>query len=44
MTATAGGVLDVERFFLSSIADESTMTLPPYVAYILLAYDDVYDI
>ena len=43
-TATAGGVLDVERFFLSSIADESTVTLPPYVAYILLAYDDVYDI
>ncbi len=42
-TATVGGVLDVERFFLSAIADETTVTLPLYVAYILLAYDDVYD-
>jgi pimeloyl-ACP methyl ester carboxylesterase len=43
-TPTVGGVLDVERFFLSAIADETTVTLPLYVAYILLAYDDVYDI
>jgi pimeloyl-ACP methyl ester carboxylesterase len=43
-TATVGGVLDVERVFLSVIADETTVTLPLYVAYILLAYDDVYDI
>jgi hypothetical protein len=43
-TATVGGVLDVERFFLSSIVDEATVTLPLYVSYILLAYDDVYDV
>ena len=43
-TATVGGVLDVERFFLSSIADETTVTLPLYVSYILLAYDDVYNV
>ena len=42
--ATVGGVLDVERFFLSALADETTVTLPLHVAYILLAYDDVYDI
>ena len=27
-TATAGGVLDVERFLLSALADETTVTLP----------------
>jgi hypothetical protein len=43
-TVTVGGVLDVERFFLSSIADETTVTLPLYVSYILLAYDDIYDV
>jgi hypothetical protein len=43
-TAAVGGVFDVERFFLSAIADQTTVTLPLYVAYILLAYDDIYDI
>ena len=43
-TGTVGGVFDVERFFLSSLADQTTPTLPLYVAYILLAYDDVYDV
>jgi hypothetical protein len=43
-TATVGGVFDVERFFLSAIADETTVTLPLYVSYILLAYDDIYDV
>jgi hypothetical protein len=43
-TATVGGVLDPERFFLSGIADEVTVTLPLYTSYILLAYDDVYDV
>jgi hypothetical protein len=43
-TATAGGVFDVERFFPSAIADEATVTLPLYVSYILLAYDDIYDV
>jgi pimeloyl-ACP methyl ester carboxylesterase len=43
-TATVGGVFDVERFFLSSVANETTVTLPLIVSYILLAYDDIYDI
>jgi pimeloyl-ACP methyl ester carboxylesterase len=43
-TAMAGGVLDVERFFLSGMANETTVTVPLYVAYLLLAYDDIYDL
>jgi acetyl esterase/lipase len=43
-TAGVGAVLDVERFFLSSIADTTTLTLPLYVSYLLLAYDDIYDV
>jgi hypothetical protein len=43
-TAMAGGVLDVERFFLSGMANETTVTVPLYVAYLLLAYDDIYDV
>lgn len=43
-TATSGGVFDVERFFLSAIKNEETATLPLYVTYTLLAYDDVYDV
>ena len=43
-TAPVGGVFDVERFFLSSIANETTVTLPLAVAYLLLAYDDIYDV
>jgi len=43
VTATAGGVFDVERFLLSSLVDEETVTLPLYVSYLLLAHDDVYD-
>jgi fermentation-respiration switch protein FrsA (DUF1100 family) len=42
--AAVGGVFDVERFFLSSLDDETTVTLPLYVSYLLLAYDDVYDV
>jgi acetyl esterase/lipase len=42
--AAVGGVFDVERFFLSSLADETTVTLPLYVSYLLLAYDDIYDV
>jgi pimeloyl-ACP methyl ester carboxylesterase len=41
-TATVGGVFDVERWFLASLTNETTLTLPLYVSYILLAYDDVY--
>jgi hypothetical protein len=43
-TATVGGVFDVERFFLLGIANTTTPTVPLYVAYLLLAYDDVYDV
>ena len=43
-TATVGGVFDPERFFLSGIADETTVTVPLYVAYLLLAYDDIDDV
>ncbi len=43
-TATVGGVFDVERFFLLAIANETTVTVPLYVSYILLAYDDIYDV
>ncbi|MCC7178829.1 MAG: hypothetical protein IT177_10595 [Acidobacteria bacterium] len=43
-TATVGGVFDVEQWFLASIDNERTPTLPLYVSYILLAYDDIYDL
>jgi hypothetical protein len=43
-TATVGAVLDVESFFLLGLANETTVTVPLYVSYILLAYDDIYDV
>ena len=43
-TATVGGVFDVEQLFLASLANETTVTVPLYVSYILLAYDDVYNV
>lgn len=43
-TAVVGGVFDVEQWFLASLANETTATLPLYVSYLLLAYDDVYDV
>ena len=43
-TATVGGVFDVEQWFLSSLATDTPGTLPLYVSYLLLAYDDVYDV
>ena len=43
-TATVGGVFDPERFFLLGIANTTTPTVPLYVAYLLLAYDDIYDV
>jgi hypothetical protein len=42
-TAAVGGIFDVEKWFLASLANETTVTLPLYVSYLLLAYDDVYD-
>ena len=43
-TATVGGVFDVEQWFVASLANRQTATVPLYVSYILLAYDDVYDV
>jgi hypothetical protein len=43
-TAPVGGVFDVERFFLSCLANTTTVTLPLSVAYLLLAYDDIDDL
>jgi len=43
-TATVGGVFDVEQWILASLANETTVTVPLYVSYILLSYDDIYDI
>ena len=43
-TATVGAVFDLERFFLSSIENTDVATVPLYVSYLLLAYDDIYDV
>jgi predicted esterase len=43
-SATVGGVFDVEQWFLSLLTNDTTSTLPLYVSYIMLAYDDIYDI
>ena len=42
-TAVVGGVFDVERFFLSSL-ESQTAFVPVYVTYLLLAFDDIYDV
>ena len=43
-TATVGGVFDLESWLLESFDNVTTVTVPLYMSYILLAYDDVYDI
>jgi hypothetical protein len=43
-TATVGNIFDVEQWFLSLLARNNTNTLPLYAAYILLAYDDIYNV
>jgi hypothetical protein len=43
-TATVGSILDVEKWFLFGLANQTTVTLPVYLSYILLAYDDIYDV
>lgn len=42
-TGTVGGIFDVERWFLDSLHTE-TATLPLYMADLLVAYDDLYDV
>ena len=43
-TATVGGIFDVEQWFLSLLENETSVTLPLYASYLMLAYDDVYDV
>ena len=43
-TATVGGVFDIEPFFLSGLANETVVAVPLYMSYLLLAYDDIYDL
>ena len=44
-TATVGGVFDVERFFLSSDRRPRRRgRFPLYISYMLLAYDDIYNV
>ena len=42
-TAVVGGIFDVEAFFLRSL-DSATPFVPLYVSYLLLAFDDIYDV
>jgi len=43
-TAVVGGIFDVERWFLTSLENETTLFQPLYVTYLLLAFDDIYDV
>ena len=43
-TATVGGIFDVERWFLTSLEKETTLFQPLYATYLLLAFDDIYDV
>jgi pimeloyl-ACP methyl ester carboxylesterase len=43
-TAVVGAVFDVEQWFLGSLAREDSIAQALYVSYLLLAYDDVYDV
>ena len=42
-TAVVGGVFDLEQWLLKSL-DSETLTTPLYVTYLLLAFDDMYDV
>ena len=43
-TAVVGAVFDVERWFLESLAREDSIAQALYVSYLLLAFDDIYDV
>jgi pimeloyl-ACP methyl ester carboxylesterase len=43
-TAIVGGILDVERWFLVSLEKEDSIAQALYASYLLLAYDDIYDV
>jgi len=42
-TGVVGGVFDVERWFFTSLTS-ATLTRPLYATYLLLAFDDIYDV
>jgi pimeloyl-ACP methyl ester carboxylesterase len=42
-TAVVGGIFDVERWFFTSLTS-GTLTRPLYATYLLLAFDDIYDV
>jgi pimeloyl-ACP methyl ester carboxylesterase len=42
-TGVVGGVFDVERWFFTSLTS-TTLTRPLYATYLLLAFDDMYDV
>lgn len=42
-TAITGIILDVDRWFMTGFTSQ-TVTLPVYMSFILLAYDDIYDV
>src|SRR5262245_40427412 len=42
-TAVVGGIFDVERWFFTALTSE-TVTRPLYATYLLLAFDDIYDV
>jgi pimeloyl-ACP methyl ester carboxylesterase len=43
-TAVVGGIFDVEQWFLRSLENETTLFQPLYATYLLLAFDDMYDV
>ena len=43
-TAVVGGIFDVERWFLVSLEKEDSIAQALYVSYLLLAFDDIYDV
>ena len=43
-TAIVGAIFDVERWFLGSLEKEDSIAQALYVSYLLLAFDDIYDV
>jgi hypothetical protein len=43
-TAIVGGILDVEKWFLASLENDMTFYQPVYVTYLLLAFNDIYNV
>jgi pimeloyl-ACP methyl ester carboxylesterase len=43
-TAVVGGIYDVERWFLASLEKEDSIAQALYASYLLVAFDDIYDV